>query len=176
MARRGRRRKTGIREANGQLQRPTLAQMVAARVEAADAEKAVVLAQPHRRGDKSYLRGSALGRFVDDHKLRIELYDAGNKYGALKNKWLAAIRAPRDVRMGGSGRDVAMEVVNAWGVEIFEMELAIMRAGVAAVGLVEDLSVFDSGEPVGEQIQFAARGLVCLAIHCGYLPARALTG
>lgn len=176
MARRGRRRKTGIRETNGKLQRPTLAQMVAAQIAAADAEKAVVLAQPHRRGDKSYLRGSALGRFVDDHKLRIELYDAGNAYGTLKNKWLAAIRAPRDVRMGGSGRDVDMTIVNAWGARAFEMESAIMRSGVAAVGLVEDLAVFDRGEPVGEQIQIAARGLGYLAIHCGYLPARALTG
>jgi len=71
-------------------------------------EMATVLAQPHRMGSRSQLRENALGRFVEDNRLRRELYDAGRAYGALKSKWRAAKGAPMPDRLGGSGADIAI--------------------------------------------------------------------
>lgn len=174
MARRGRKRKIGEREASGKLLRPTREQMEIARRSASDAEKVIVLMQPHRNGDTSQLRGSALGRFVSDHRLDTLLYDAGQEYAVLKSKWLSAWGAPRDERMGGSGRDIDMDVVNAWGTRISEMENAVIRFGVAALGWVEELAFYDRGVPAGEAIETAKRGFMALAVETGRLPPKAL--
>jgi hypothetical protein len=71
MARRGRPRKNGHRYKSGNCRLPQAL---------ADAEKTIVLAQPHRRGrpGSDYLCESPLGRLVDRHKLARENHWRGN--------------------------------------------------------------------------------------------------
>lgn len=171
----GRPRKQGARFPSGKLKAPTLAQMTAAQKSVADAEKLVALAQPHRRGNTSDLCGSALGRFCLAQALRRECYDAGLEYGMLKSKWRAAWGAPSDVRMGGSGRDIDMEVVRGWGTRITEMEAAMTRAGgVAGLGWVEEIAVNDRGIVLPYAIRLTHAALLALAVECGRLPASVL--
>jgi hypothetical protein len=70
-----------------------------------DREKVVVLDQPHRRGDTSQLRESALGRFVLDHyadaRMGRTIYDAGQAFADVVRRWRAARGVPSDVRAGG---------------------------------------------------------------------------
>ena len=60
MARRGQKRKNGHRYANGNLKQPNAAERHRTAQELIDLEKAVVLAQPHRRVDVSQHRESPL--------------------------------------------------------------------------------------------------------------------
>ena len=178
MARAGRKRKPGVeREANGRAKRPTLAQLQGARIAIEDAGKLSVASQPHRRGDMSDMRGTAIGRFIQATKLRIECYDAANEYGATKSRWLAAWGAPRDVREGGSGSgDVPMETVREWKRRIDEMEDAMLRAGgVAGLGWVEEMSVYDRGFVAQSEWACVSRALMALAVGCGLLPTSVLT-
>jgi hypothetical protein len=93
--RRGRPRKQGTRQPSGRLRQPTAAEREAASRARLNAEKCLVLAQPHRRqfGDDQ-LAESPLGRFVLRHKLRRELHDAGLDYARLRRHVRADICAP----------------------------------------------------------------------------------
>jgi hypothetical protein len=68
-----------------------------------DREKVVVLDQPHRRGDTSQLRESALGRFVLDHysdaRMARSVYDAGLAFADVVRRWRAARGVPSDVQL-----------------------------------------------------------------------------
>jgi len=64
MARRGRKRKNGHRWANGNLKQPNAAQRRKTAQELIDLEKAVVLAQPHRRKNNDQLLECPLGRLI----------------------------------------------------------------------------------------------------------------
>ena len=64
MARAGRKRKAGHRGANGNIKPPTAAERRRSQQRIEEAEKTVVLAQPHRKGDFSQARESPLGRLA----------------------------------------------------------------------------------------------------------------
>jgi hypothetical protein len=140
-------------------------------------EMATVLAQPHRMGSRSQLRENALGRFVEDNRLRRELYDAGRAYGALKSKWRAAKGAPMPDRLGGSGADIDPEVVHAWGKAIARCEAAVMACrsidprayGVAALGYAEWLCVDGKELPVNGDWRDATCALLAIAVELGSL-------
>lgn len=176
MARAGRKRKPGTRERNGRLKRPTLEQIKAKQKELGDVEKVTVLAQPHRLGNTDTLCASALGRFCLSYKPPKGCYDAGLTYASLKSKWLAAVGAPRDVRMGGSGRDIPAKIVHGWAARIAAMEDAMLRAGgVAGLGWIEDLAVYDRGEIGAYAAPIAMRAIIALAVECGMLSSKELT-
>lgn len=163
------------REPSGRVKRPTLAQIKAARHALEDAEKLYVANQPHRRGNMSDLAGTALGRFILATKGRSECYDAANEYAAIKSKWLAAWSAPRNVVHGGTGTDIPMEIVQEWGRRIADMENTMMLAGgIAALGWIEDLAVFDKGEPQPFIWGSINNALLSLAVFCGRLDAKDL--
>lgn len=164
------------REPNGRPKRPTLAQLRGAQVAIEDAEKTFVAFQPHRRGNMSDLAGSALGRYILVTKGRAECYDAAGEYAAVKSKWLSAWSAPRDLRQGGSGGDIPMETVAEWKRRIDEMQDAMLRAGgVAGLGWVEEMAVYDRGMPRASEWNKVNRALLALAVDCGRLKAEDLT-
>jgi hypothetical protein len=66
MARAGRKRKNGHRWANGNLKQPNAAQRHKNAQQLIDLEKAVVLAQPHRRKNNDQLFECPLGRLILD--------------------------------------------------------------------------------------------------------------
>lgn len=172
----GRPRNTlATREPSGRVKRPTLAQLKAARQSLEDAEKAYVANQPHRRGSTSDLAGTALGRFILATKGRPECYDAANEYATIKSKWLAAWSAPRNVVHGGNGSDIPMEIVQEWGRRIADMEnTMILAGGISGLGWVEDLAVYDRGEPQSFIWGSINSALLSLAVFCGRLDARHL--
>lgn len=119
------------REPSGKRQRESTAQdrlNELARAQA-DAETALVRSQPHRRGENSPLAESAIGRFILQYALARELYDAAMHYLYIRGLWLAAIKAPRNERHGGSGADLELEAVKKWNNHLIEWQLAMKEAG-----------------------------------------------
>lgn len=173
MARAGRKRKEGRREATGRLQRPTLAQIAAAQKSAQDIEKVVVLAQPHRRGSHDPLTECALGRFVLRHRLERRLHDAGQEYATLRRKWLAAWSAPLPDTIKGSGGDIPLEMVQGWRIRLNELEDVMMCCGVAAQGWVIALACDGQDMPQGHPSERdTVDALLALAVELGMLSAK----
>lgn len=175
MARAGRRRKPGARYPGGQLRK-----IADAQERLADAEKRVVMAQPHRRGDKSDLAESALGRFVRDHALRRELFDAALGWATTRQKWLGAMSAPRlrvVERTFGTGADVSFEVIEKWREADLEARAAMQRvAGRDGLAAIVRLAADDLDLRAGADPQVVIAGLLALAVHQGLLPASAMPG
>lgn len=161
---------------NGRKAVSRAADQVKAHAEAMErVEMATVLAQPHRQGSRSQLRENALGRFVEDNRLRRELYDAGREYGSLKSKWRAAKGAPMPDRLGGSGADIDAEIVNGWGRKIADCETAVLHCrsidsrayGPAALGYVEWLCADGKDFPHNGDWRDAICGLLAIAVELG---------
>lgn len=174
----GRPRKNGERYPSGQLKRPsTVQQIEQAERDKADAEKVVVLAQPHRRGEQSQLAGSALGRFVLRHKLRSECYDAAEQWATIKRKWLSAMGAKLEVKIHGTGADIPMELVNSWRDQDFDAQQAMLRYGGPDGLLSVTWMAFDDFEfAAGADPQLAQRALMALAVQMGKIPPQVLDG
>jgi hypothetical protein len=120
----------------------------------ADAEQATrdaailtVLAQPHRRGNRSQLAENPLGRFCLAHGLDRALYYAAEAYGNLRQKWRAYSGAPLPDRLGGSGGDVEFEQWQDWLKTQKEWERDMERAGgyIGRLGVIS--LIFDRPEP-----------------------------
>jgi hypothetical protein len=126
----GRPRKSGVdRYPCGKAKKPTLEQLAAAQRAAMEVEMQVVLAQPHRRGNRSQLAESPLGRFCEAHRCPREYFDAGEDYGAMKRRWRAAVGAPMIDRLGGNGGDIESETVRKWAELIKAWERAMLDGG-----------------------------------------------
>ncbi len=170
-SRAGRKRKSGVREASGRLQRPSKEEREAARLRREAGERATVLAQPHRRGNYDQLCASALGRHVLDCGLRRELYDAGEEYAETVRRWRAIKGVPVSLAAigHGSGRDIADETVRRLCDRLNAMRQAVTRNG-GAHGLVAlDRVVLDHDTLPGA-IGFRVTGaLITLAVHLGLI-------
>jgi hypothetical protein len=175
MARKGRPRKGGERHPGGKLKQPkkptTVEQIAAAERAQAEREMSVVLAQPHRRGSRSQARATALGRFVEDNRLRGELIQAGEHYATIRAKWRAAIEAPRQERIGGSGAEIPAEIVTRWRAQLDDLEHVMLREGVTVMGCVERLAIDGLDLPPGRE-DYAIRGLMALARELGLIDAK----
>lgn len=132
----------------GKIKRPkTIEQIAEAEKKAQEHEMATVLAQPHRQGSRSQLSENAFGRFILAHKLRRELYDAGIEYYALRRRWVTTWGGPMDeIRLGGSGEEVTMELAQKWKNTLDEWNAEMLRAG----GFIGRLGVLGLIFAVGE--------------------------
>ncbi len=170
MARSGsKKRKLVLREPNGRAQRPTAAEREAARLKREQGERATVLAQPHRRGNYDQLCSSALGRHVLDHRLRRELYDAGEEYAATTRRWRAAKGVPEPFITGGRGNGSG---TTDEAVERLESRLDAMRKYVMAESGERALSHLDrvalDDTTISGALGFLVTGaLLALAQHLG---------
>lgn len=173
----GRPRKDGERYPSGQLKRPsTLEQIEQAERQRADAEKLVVLSQPHRRGEQSQLAGSALGRFILRYKLRYECYDAAEQWATIKRKWLSAMGAKLEIKVHGTGADIPLELVNSWRDQDYEAQQAMLRYGGPSGLLSVTWMAFDDFEfAPGADPQLAQRALLALAVQMGKVPPQVLS-
>ncbi len=134
---------------SGEKKRPRrLEQIAEAERAVAEANMQVVLAQPHRRGNRSQLSESPLGRFCLTHGLDRALYDAGESYGAMRRKWCAQIGAPMPDRMNGnSANEVTIQDWKKWEKTILDWESEMRRAaGARGLDCVVSL-IFDRPEP-----------------------------
>lgn len=126
MARKGRNRKPGPREASGRPQRPSVADLDEMNRTERLKPMAVVLAQPHRLGSTDQLCASAVGRFILYHRLAREIYDAANDYLELVVRWRVAKGIPVRIRMhAGTGDGASSETVAGWTQQIARIELGI---------------------------------------------------
>jgi hypothetical protein len=171
------RKKDAERYPSGQLKRPTtIEQMAAAEKAREEAEMVTVLRQPHRIAfGRSQMAECALGRFVLKHRLRSELFQAGDAWANTKRKWLSVKGAPLPDKPGGTGADVPSEIVDKWAAEALEGEQAMMRAGgpgglLSVVWMAFDGFDFAPGADVGH----AMAALMALAVATGRLDARAV--
>lgn len=130
---------------------------------AEECEMRVVLAQPHRRGNRSQLAESPLGRFVLENKLDRELFDAGEAYAGLKRRWLAAWDTPLPDRLGGPGRDIDCETLAQWKQTIEAWEGAMMDAGGYHGRLSVIALAFDRAVAVRIYTDRAIAALIALA-------------
>ena len=175
MARRGRPRKSGAREKNGRLQRPTLAQLMDADHRQRMAETAVVAAQPHRAwapDPSSPWLASALGRFCIRYKVRSELYDAASEWTAIYRRWRAASTIPDPLHSSslGSGLGPSEGTIAAWWRDIERVERALLEGyGQVVLLAVRHLCLDDEDLP-HEAAAEALIGLRVVAVQMGRLP------
>jgi hypothetical protein len=144
------------------------------------AEKITVLTQPHRRGQLSEMRESALGRFVEDYKCGVECYNAGHEYMCLVYKWRMAcgINVPHWVRQEFGGPEAQMdgdalakfaERVTEWKGQIKRCENALKATGLPAYRAGVAM-IFDGLEPYQAVRAPLKRVLLQLAIEMGNFP------
>jgi len=184
MARAGRKLKAGVRTASGALKKPTKEERANAQRAAEESEMIVVLRQPHRLGSRSQRRISALGRFIEDNKLRDELFLAGEQYAATRRKWLAAKGAPLPDKLGGNGGDIPDELVQRWKAEIDRAEDGVCACsellhdpyvnGISALGCITYLCFEDKDLPGPAYHRDTIAGLMALAVALGRLDLREL--
>lgn len=164
------------REKNGRKRRQsTKAEIEDAQRAAEEREKAVVLAQPHRRGNSDQKCGWPLGEFAIAHRADLgwdeALYHAGCEYSGLVRRWRLAkgLPDPSAGRGGARGVDVDPEVIIRLESLWQDAEASVRywggdRAYVAARALCVDHEHL----PV-EAWRDAMRGLRLLAKHFGML-------
>ena len=172
MASPGRKRKSGLREPNGRLQRPTTLEALNA-LAAGERRKqqAVVLRQPHRRGEDSPLAESPLGRLCLRNKLKRELYEAGMNYGSIVACWRGAKGIPMTTDCGGGSATADGPtdlVVQRWQRQMLEIERAVMRHGTEALLVMRTL-VLDEAEAGIERDGLAIVALEAVAVELGLM-------
>jgi len=139
-----------------------------------------VLSQPHRRGDSSELRESALGRFIIDFECGIECFHAADEYRCLVYKWQLAtgIHVPTWVReeFGGSGEEMDNETLKLWAEKIDDWnakrkdcEKALKSAGITAFEAAQKM-IFEDLVPSGAISLPVKRALLSLGIELGKFP------
>lgn len=122
------------REPSGKRQRRTVDQQNDYSRKMAELEMSIVLAQPHRKGERSPLAESAIGRFVLRNDIDKDLYEAAQDYARIRGMYQSAIGAPREEHHGGSGRDIAEELVRRWRDSLSDWKEAMLDLG-GKVGL-----------------------------------------
>lgn len=173
MARAGRKRRELItREPNGRPKRPTVQQLEELQRQRFDFEKAIVLSQPHRRGDSDQRRASPLGRFVLDNKLRPELYDAGNEYAGLVRRLWAAKGVPSDQKgaAGSTGLGPSDATVRGWERREEALRTALMRLSSQTFLNIRRITV-EEREVKTEFYAEVVAGLMTLAVEMGRIRA-----
>jgi hypothetical protein len=119
----GRKRKNGHRQPNGKLKPPP----APAR---RDGERAIVLAQPHRRGfGLDQLAESPLGRLVLRRRLPRNVFYAALEWGSFVRKWQNARGIRIEVHVPGvsDGRVLPDKVVWSWQKRILRIESLLKK-------------------------------------------------
>jgi hypothetical protein len=163
------------REKNGRLVRPSKAEREAARLQALHAERVVVLAQSHRRGNIDQRCESPLGRFVIARKLKPELYDAGEHFQTIVMTWRRLKGLP-GVLSNGPGSpvshddDAIADRINSLARRMRDADAAMQNRDASAVRwlLFDCPPMDDATDPdLCRRIEW---GLHDLAIHFGMIP------
>jgi hypothetical protein len=160
-------RKTGKREPNGRLQRPTLAQLKQMEAERYRENMQQVSQQPHRRGFANPIDPrleSPLGRFCAFHKLRDELCDAGHEWAEMRRSWNAAKGVPDPVHTGGmgSGQGPSPATVDRWKRILDQIDEELYEANKATMWATRRLCI-DRHFPGPEYVRFLINGLSIVA-------------
>lgn len=172
MAMAGRKRKSGPREPNGQLQRPTQDENTATQLK-------VILDQPHRKGAKDPLdrrHESAFGRFCIRNKLRAEIEAAADSYAAKVRRIWAVKGVPTDLRISsnGSGKEPSDEAVARWVLDLDKIHASVVASckdggtGLAGVKAM----ILDGRDMPGAADAYLIQAAFWLAVAVGCLSAK----
>jgi hypothetical protein len=134
---------SGHRGANGNIKPPSAAERRRSQRQLEDNEKAVVLAQPHRRGDLSQNRESPLGRLAAKWKLRSEIIDAGFQYGRKVRLWQVNHGVQIEVHApsaGHSGAEIDAATMRRWNAEIIRIDKALKEISLVGFNAVRMLT------------------------------------
>ena len=169
-------RKTGKREANGRLQRPTLAQLKNIEAERYRENMQQVASQPHRVGFRDPMDPrleSALGRFCVIHGLRRELYQAGLDWAEMRRSWNSAKGVPDSEHHGGmgTGQGPSPETVERWKRRLFDIDEALYDHNAATMWATRRLCI-DGWTPTGDFVPFVVKGLAVVALTLGAIDAK----
>jgi hypothetical protein len=156
------------REPSGKLQRRTVDAQNDYNRRMAELEQSIVLAQPHRRGEKSMLAESAIGRFVLRYEIDPVCYEAALEYARTRSMWASIVGAPKADRIDGTGGDVSEELAHKWRDDT-AWWMRIMRdaGGETGVKGVNSLTVDNVDLPAGWPVVEVKRSLVALARDMG---------
>jgi hypothetical protein len=143
MARQGRKRKFGHRWSNGNLKPPNAAARGLDLQSLEDAEKSIVLAQPHRFGHNAdQLCESPLGRLVMRWKLRRQIFDAAIEWGKFMRRWLAIKGIPQEIHAGaGKGAWPSEKTVAEWELEVCRVDRALKKISISGFTAVSRLAI-----------------------------------
>lgn len=132
---------------------------------AEESEMAVVLAQPHRRGNRSQLMESPFGRFCVFNDLDRELFDAGEAYASMRRQYQSAVNCPMPDRLGGSGADIETEQVRKWRELLGAWEREMLDAGgyLGRLSVISMTMNWPGMQPVKVHVTEAKQALVALA-------------
>ncbi len=131
MGKRGAKRKEGLREPNGRLDRRTQAQRLNDLNQADNRRiKSVVLLQPHRQGRDEPWVASALGRFCIHAGCNPDVFNGVEAYAKDKIRWSIAVGKPKgfeNVTLGGSTDGPTPEQVARWKERFTKVHIAIVE-------------------------------------------------
>jgi hypothetical protein len=173
MAKAGRKMKSGARQPNGQIKRPT-------RDEREANQLRVILNQPHRRGqanptDQKY--ESAFGRFCIRNKLREEIYTGGNAYAAKVRRIQAAWGAPTDLRLGEGGKGgegPSVAAVRGWEADMEELKARVIAncrdGGIGLAGVRK--MIFEEADYPVRFDAYLVQASYWIAVEMGDLTAK----
>lgn len=132
----------------------------------------VVLAQKHRDGRRSSIRGYALGRFVDDQRLRGALHQAGMEYAEIVREARLAMGLPVPGQPWGPGGNSELD-----GYQVAaRKDFASMARYSADKALSNRQRIdamlrltYDDIDPPAAETRMLKSGLYALARHFGLL-------
>ena len=164
------------REKNGRkLRKSKKTDIEAAQRAIEEREISVVLAQPHRRGNRDQKCGWPLGEFALTHRLAIgwneSLYDAGCEYSALVRRWRLAkgLPDPSAGRGRAIGGDVDPDVIIRLESQWREAESYVRHWGGAREYIAIRTLCADHENLPTEAWRDGMRGLRLLAKYFGML-------
>jgi hypothetical protein len=166
---RGRKRKPGRREPNGDIVRISAAQK-------AEDMRAVVLAQPHRRGSPSDRLWCPVGRLIEEpgylpsQMSKAGLYEAAMRFAEAHARWQGVVGSARPYANSTAGGemddDQAVRYMRAWSDAWRELRQEGEMVERAVFAIVIDCNPEDYTPP--HWIRHGALiGLVALAAHFG---------
>jgi hypothetical protein len=133
---------------------------------------AVVLAQPHRKGDRDPLRESSLGQFVLRHRLDRLCYDAALDFARLTRRVFASKGVPQPHRDGHRTPDnwlgLSAEAARHLQHELEQLEKRLRSVSRDGFSATRQLAVFER-EASPDQAEETVR--VLLELAAGRAPA-----
>jgi hypothetical protein len=136
--------------------------------------RAVVLAQPHRRGNTDQRCASSFGRFCLRNKLSQSVHDAGEEYRGTTQRWriLKGVPCRREPGLSDGVGEIDNDLVRAIGSHMLTMERAMVAASLCGFYALRGM-LLDDFEIGMDEDGPAAEALEALAVHLGFLRAAA---
>ena len=132
--------------------------------------RAVVLRQPHRRGNLDQKCATAWGRFVLRNQFGQPMYDAGEHYRAVVQRWriIKGIPCKRDPGVSDGVGEVTDAKVKELTLAKTGMEVVMAEVSQAGLMIMRDMTL-DDHEYAQTMDKYVIPVVIVLARHLGYI-------